>query len=328
MRSESEITIRNYRPDDLPALVALINEADAIDKLERATTLEEMEHEMAFPTDSPETDCFLAFEGDRLVGYTNMYVPKGDAKVDTETAIWCWGVVHPQWRRHGLGRRLLEMAYDRATEYLPEIEVPRVKFGSNTRDVEEDRKALYESLGMKPVRYSVNLARPINGDVPPLVVPDGYRMRTIDPERDAETAWRVDNTAFRDHWGHSESKLEYFLHWLKQPHFRPELWYLAEELASGEVVGLGLSTIDPDWIARTGRQEGYVDTLAVLREHRQQGLGTALLVQSLHALRQAGMEGAHLHADSENLTGAMRLYERVGFEVRKRYVVYQKVMRG
>jgi mycothiol synthase len=324
----SEIMIRNYRPDDLPALVALINEADAIDKLERATTLEELEHELTFPTVSPETDCFLAFDGDRLVGYTDMYLRKGDATMDTETTIYCWGVVHPQWRRRGLGRRLLEAAYGRASEYLPEIEVQRVKFGSNTRDVEEDRKALYEGLGMQPVRYLVNLARSINGDLPPLVVPDGYRLRIFDPERDAETAWRVDNTAFRDHWGHCEGKLEEFLHWLKTPHFRPELWYLAEEQATGEVVGLGLNIIDPDWIARTGRQEGYVDTLAVLREHRQHGLGTALLVQSLHALRQAGMEGAHLHADSENLTGAMRLYERVGFQVRKTSVAYRKVMRA
>jgi mycothiol synthase len=92
-------------------------------------------------------------------------------------------------------------------------------------------------------------------------------------------------------------------------------------------VGLGLNVIDPDWIAQTGRREGYVDALAVLREHRKQGLGTALLVRSLHALRQAGMEGAHLHADADNLTGAMQLYQRVGFSVRKTSIIYHKVMR-
>ena len=55
-------------------------------------------------------------------------------------------------------------------------------------------------------------------------------------------------------------------------------------------------------------------------------MGTAILVHSLHALRQAGMEGAHLHADAENLTGAMRLYEGVGFRLRKTSIAYQKVM--
>jgi len=323
-----EVTIRTYRREDLPALVTLINEADAHDKLDRRTTLEEMEHQMSFPTDSPETDCFLTWAGDRLVGYANMYVPPGDPKIDKETTVWCWGVVHPEWRRRGVGRRLLEAAYGRGEEYLDEIEVGTVHFLCNTRDIEEDRKALYEGLGMKPVRYNVNLARPVNGNLPAVTVPEGYRLRTFDPERDAETVWRVDNAAFRDHWGHSESKLEDLLHWLKVPHMRPELWLLAEEEATAEVVGLGLNVIDPDWIVQTGRQEGYLNTLAVLREHRKQGLGTALICKSLQVLRDAGMEAVHLHADSENLTGAMQLYERVGFEVRKRYVAYRRTMRG
>jgi ribosomal protein S18 acetylase RimI-like enzyme len=146
----------------------------------------------------------------------------------------------------------------------------------------------------------------------------------MDVERDMASVWQVANTAFRDHWGHTETKLEEFVHWVKMPHFRPELWFLAEEESSGTVVGLGLNVIDPDWIAQTGRQEGYVDTLAVLREHRGKGLGTALLMQSLHALRRAGMEGAHLHADADNLTGAMRLYRRAGFSIRKTSFAFQK----
>ena len=40
------------------------------------------------------------------------------------------------------------------------------------------------------------------------------------------------------------------------------------------------------------------------------------------------MEGAHLNADAENLTGAMRLYERAGFRIRKTYISYRKSLRG
>ena len=99
------IEIHNYRGENLPAQVTLINEADAFDKLARATTLQEMEHEMSFPTYHPETDCFLVWEGNRLVGYTDLFVAKGDA--DTGSTIYNSGVVHPQWRRRGLGQRLL-----------------------------------------------------------------------------------------------------------------------------------------------------------------------------------------------------------------------------
>jgi mycothiol synthase len=322
-----ETTVQNYRPDDLVALVNLINEADVFDKLERATTLQELGHEMSSPTAHPETDFFVAWSGDRLVGYVDLFVRRGDAFANTESIVYCWGVVHPQWRRRGLGRRLLEIAFRRAKEYLPELGAGEVHFQGTARDVEGSRQALFTSFGMRQVRYFVNLARPLNGNLGPVQLPTGIRLRTIDLERDIETVWQVANTAFRDHWGHTEGKLEEFEHWVKMPHFRPELWYLAEQEASGKVVGLGLSLIDPDWIAQTGRQEGYVDTLAVLREHRKQGLGTALLMQSLHALRRAGMESAHLHADADNLTGAMRLYHQSGFSVRKTSMAFRRSLR-
>jgi mycothiol synthase len=212
-------------------------------------------------------------------------------------------------------------------DYLSEIEPGQVNFQCKALSGEVDRRALFESCGMEPVRYFVNLARSLNGDLPPVELPADIRLRAFDPDRDVETVWRVDNLAFRDHWGHTNSQLEEFLHWIRKPHFRPELWFLAETETTGEVVGLGLNIIDPDWIARTGRQEGYVDTIAVLQEHRRQGLGTALLVHSLHVLAGAGMEAAHLHADAENTTGAMRLYERVGFVLRKTEIAYRKVLR-
>jgi mycothiol synthase len=321
-----EIRIRNYRPEDLESLVALINEADAVDMQDRATTLAEMEHEMSFPTQHPETDCFLALDGERLVGYTRLFVRPGDGQADS--TIYCMGVVHPGWRRRGLGHRLLGRADQRAIAYLSKLPVGGVNFQCNGRDEEQDRRALFEGLGLEPVRYWVHLVRRLNGDLPPVVLPAGIRLRTFDPGQDVETVRQVDNAAFRDHWGHSDASLEEFQHWVERAHLRPELWFLAEDKATGEVVGLGLSEIDPDRIAQTGRREGYIDSVAVLRPYRRRGLGTALLAQSLQALKQAGMEAADLHADTENLTGAMRIYERMGFQVRRKGIAYQKVMRG
>jgi mycothiol synthase len=324
---KDEIDVRNYGPGDLPALVGLINEADAVDRLERATTLQEMGHEMTFPDDHPETDCFLAWEGGRLVGYANLLVRRGNAQRGEDSTIYCRGVVHPGWRRRGLGGRLLAAAYRRAEEIATTIDQGQVAFQCVTRDVETDRIALYEGFGLRPVRYSINMVRALNGALPPVEVPAGFRLRTFDPKRDAETAWRVEDLAFRGHWGYAESSLDEFLHWIEVPHLRPDLWFLAEQEESDQVVGWGLNLIDPDWISQTGRQEGYVDTLAVLPEHRHKGLGMALLVQSLHALHQAGMEAAHLDADAENPTGAVRLYERVGFRLRQTYIVYQRAVR-
>ncbi|MEJ2210303.1 MAG: GNAT family N-acetyltransferase, partial [Anaerolineae bacterium] len=163
--------------------------------------------------------------------------------------------------------------------------------------------------------------------MPAVEMPDGFRQRPFDPARDLETVWRVDTESFKDHWGWTEFPFDEFKHWIEQPHFRPDLWLLAEDEASGRVAGIALNKIDLDRIAQVGRQEGFVNDLAVLREYRHRGLGTALLAQSLHVLRQAGMEAAHLSADAENLTGAMRLYERLGFRVRKTNMAYRRTLR-
>lgn len=321
-----EIVLRNYRPGDLEALVALINESDEYDQLERATTLEEAEHDMNWPNYQPETDCFLAHKNGRMVGYADFFFRQGVEGGDS--VFYTWGVVHPRWRRLGVGRGLMDALYRRAAERTAEVEEGVIYFQASTRDLEEDRKALFESLDMQPVRYFVDMVRPIDNGLPPVEMPEGFCLRPFDPARDMETVWRVDVESFQDHWGFTGFPFKEFKHVVQEPHFRPELWLLAEEEATGRVAGIGLNKIDPDWIAQTGRQEGYVSTLAVLREYRKRGLATALLAKSLHVLRQAGMEGAHLGADAENPTGAVRIYERLGFRVRKTSIAYRRTMRG
>jgi mycothiol synthase len=319
------IIIQTYRPEDLPALVTLTNECDAYDKMERATSLAELEHEWSIPNYYPESDCFMAWKDGRLVGYADIFMRAGGA----ESICYSWGLVHPEWRRHGLGQRLMETIYRRAKERLAEIDGGEVYLQTSGRSEETDRRALFEAFGMQVVRYFVNLARPLNGDLPAVEVPVGYRLRPFERGRDAEAVWQVENLAFRDHWGASDIPLEEFIqHQLELPHFRPELSVVAEEEATGQIVGMSMNDIAPNWIKQSGRKEGFVHTLAVLREARGRGLGTALLVQSLHILHQEGMEGAHLNADAENLTGAMRLYERVGFRLRKTYIAYRKILRG
>jgi mycothiol synthase len=291
-----------------------------------------MEHEYGWPNFCPDTDSFLAWtpgrgrDEERLLGYVDFFFRKGEG--DLPNVFYTWGVVHPDHRRQGVGRRLMEALYRRAVERLPEADGGPVYLQANSRDVETGRQALFKDLGMERVRYFVDMARPIDNSLPPVEVPGGFRLRAFDLARDVEAVWRVDVESFRDHWGYTGFPLEEFRHWIEQPNFRPELWLVAEEEATGRMAGICLNKIDPDWIARTGRQEGYVNTLAVLRQYRKRGLGSALLVRGMRILRDAGMDSVHLGSDAENLTGAVRLYERLGFRVRKTSMVYRKTLRG
>ncbi len=324
-KMKDNITLRTLRREDFGGVSELLDAADAVDHQDRVATVDDLERDWTWPGYQGDKDTFVALDGDRLVGYCEQFLRKPDGAGDS--TFYTWGAVHPAWRRQGIGRALFEASLGRAYERLPEAPEGPIHFHSSGSDVEPGRHALFSALGMAPVRTYVKMARPIDGDLPPVDLPAGYRLRPMDPERDAETVWKVDVAAFRDHWGFVGFGLDEFQKWMEQPSFRPELWTLAEEESTGRAVGIGLSTIDPNWIEHCGRQEGWVNTLAVLREHRHRGLGGALLVHSMHLLRQEGMQYATLGADSENLTGAVRLYERLGFRVQKVQVAYRRTIR-
>ena len=64
--------------------------------------------------------------------------------------------------------------------------------------------------------------------------------------------------------------------------------------------------------------------LAVSPAYRRHGLGEALLRSAFRALWQGGHTRVGLEVDSENETGATRLYERAGMAVTRRYATYEK----
>lgn len=65
---------------------------------------------------------------------------------------------------------------------------------------------------------------------------------------------------------------------------------------------------------------GAVQNLGIDPEHRGKGLGSILLSRAANGFRNAGLTRMHLEVTTDN-TGAVRLYERIGF--RKAQVVYK-----
>jgi ribosomal protein S18 acetylase RimI-like enzyme len=61
---------------------------------------------------------------------------------------------------------------------------------------------------------------------------------------------------------------------------------------------------------------GAIQNLGIVPSLRGHGLGTALLLQSLHGFRRAGLARAMLEVTAQN-EGAIRLYRRFGFRFRK-----------
>jgi len=67
---------------------------------------------------------------------------------------------------------------------------------------------------------------------------------------------------------------------------------------------------------------GYVGILGVLKEWRGRGIGKALLRRSFAELAGRGMREARLSVDTQNVHGAVALYESVGMSVYRRYDIF------
>lgn len=102
----------------------------------------------------------------------------------------------------------------------------------------------------------------------------------------------------------------------------PHLWQVA--WAGDEVAGMVLNFIDEAENTEYGRQRGYTETICVRRPWRRLGLARALIARSFQVLKDQGMTEAALGVDAENISGALRLYQSMGFQVVKQHTAYRK----
>ena len=59
---------------------------------------------------------------------------------------------------------------------------------------------------------------------------------------------------------------------------------------------------------------------------RGRGVGRALLEHGFALLAARGVERIQLNVDSQNATGATRLYERAGMTIRRSFDCYEKAL--
>jgi mycothiol synthase len=316
------IQLRNYQAGDEPAILELFKAADEADQAERGLSAADLQEWMTGPGINPQSDFFIAEAGNLPVGFIGVDALPG--KNEAHNA-FCNGVVHPRYRRRGIGVTLMQAAEARARElmrdYLPGL--PK-RLNTFCRDFQAANKALYESREMAPARYFFTMQRDLSAELPTAPLPEGLVVRAFQAGEE-EAAYTAFDEAFRDHWGYEPLPFEIFRHeFLDAPHFRPELWLLAWD--GDQVAGFNFNVVNPDYIERVGRKEGIIAEVGVRRPWRKRGLATALLARSLRVLREAGMDYAMLGVDTQNPHKAVRLYENVGFYEMRRNVVYRKTL--
>jgi ribosomal protein S18 acetylase RimI-like enzyme len=308
---------------DIPALYDLLLAVERADDCELVTTLEDFTRQFDDPWSRPDTDALLAWTSDgQLAGYTRTF-----QNPQPEDEVRCFLVVqvHPVARDSQLDEVLLDWADARGRERLLAIvgDVSRVlRFG--LPDNLMQRRAQLERRGYTVVRYFNRMERDLNEPIPAVQLSDGLTVRPFTPDLN-DRVLAAFNEAFRDHWSFDAVTAdEWQQFFIERTSFRPDLSAIVMD--GEEVAGFSLNGMSPEENTRRGRSEGWVEELAVRRPWRKRGVATAMLYAAMHAFKAAGLKHAMLGVDTENLTGALRVYENAGFRPVKRYVQYQKVV--
>lgn len=316
------LRFRTFDPDrDYEGLVALILDAHLVDGIDWIPTVESLrnEHDHGGEFD-PRRDLLLALVDDVIVGASETNVRTRDGGPSHHVEGW----VSPAFRRRGLGRALLHWAETRARAVaLVDGRTGDRSLGSWPDGAQTGAVALYESEGYSIVRYGFMMVRDLTEPIPERPLPDGLEVRPVDPA-DHRRIWDADTEAFRDHWNAGERTDADFERWFASPEIDTGLWRVAWD--GDEVAGSVMNCIYPAENAALGKRRGWLDSVSVRRPWRKRGLASALIADSMLALRDAGMTEAALGVDAENPTGALRVYENQGFRPIRRSVSYRKAM--
>ncbi len=319
------LNFRHFRGEsDFPKMVKAIEASYDTDKVEQVYTVEELSNSYAHLSNcDPFKDMIIAEMNSEVIGYSrggwNIYENDGHYMYSFG------GFLVPEWRRKGIGSAILQWIENRLREIASGHPSERSKFFQVfLSQFEVARAIMLEKAGYRPIRYFHEMVRPALDDIPDFPLPEGLEVRSVLPEH-YRPIWEADIEALRDHWGFSQPTEEDYQAWLNDKTiFQPHLWQVAWNIATNEVAGQVRTFINHVENEKYNRKRGYTEFISVRRPFRKRGLARALIVRSLHAQKGQGMTESGLNVDTENLSGATRVYEDCGFKVVKRNSIVRK----
>ncbi|MGO4383908.1 GNAT family N-acetyltransferase [Specibacter sp. RAF43] len=237
---------------------------------------------------------------------------------------YAFGGVDPQWQRRGIGAAVLAWQEGMVRHRFSADRQPAPRLRTYTTEAGAAHRALLTGAGFAVVRYFSEMLRPLS-EVPVVPIPDGVRVVPFAAGL-GEPVRLAHNEAFADHWGSEPEDPQQWGFLLNHDGFRPDWSSVAVDAATGEVAGYQMSMYDPDRFAKEGRAEGYTELLGVRRAWRGRGIARALLADAMARYKAAGMDHACLDVDTENPTGALGLYERMGYRPLRRTLAWDKAL--
>lgn len=290
---------------DAEAITEMFVEQEVRLSGEAESSPEDLYDDWSGPGFEMERDTWVVTSGDEVVGYA------GIVKTVPPATFAAYGGVRPSHMGRGVGTFLFEAVEERVVQKGDGSGIVRQWIDAN----DKVGIGILMGRGYGFVRRFWRMDLPLDGDHPAPEPIEGITIRPFQKGVDERAAHDVNEAAFAEHWGFSPKTYEqaavsrWDAEW-----FRADLSLVAE--ADGRMVAICING--------TRFDDGFVEDLGVIKEYRGRGIGETLLLQSFHNFKELGLKRASLNVDSDNSSGAMRLYERVGMRTGTCYDIYER----
>ena len=299
-----ETVLRAPTLDDVDAVVEVINRASRSQRGRDEVDANAVQGWWTQPAPFDlARDAVVAVEDGEIVGYGDLGDQANDGAV-----LWldvrggAIEEIHAELERRALERR----AADGVVRAV-------------AAEQDDELATLLEARRYRRIRSSYRMGIDLRDRTFAPVWPEGAVVRESVEGVDEPLLYRIGEESVADHWGHTTTPYDEWLHWLRSMGVGdPSLWFVAEV----DGVPAGVAICRPH--DHGDSDCGWVSVLGVLREYRRAGLGTALLTHAFAEFQRRGRLRAELGVDAESTTGAVGLYERAGMRVQWRWDIWER----
>jgi GNAT superfamily N-acetyltransferase len=307
-------------PGDYQAMVDIIM-SNVDDPTTHITSLEDITTDYAHMSESvPVRDMVFAFHAEQPVAYC-----RSTCMWEESSNSWIYGWllhVHHDWKRQGIEEVLIGWLEEQAA--LNHTTLHTEATGLHSVFMPESDQHLLDIVqkhGYSPTRYFEDMKRDLI-EIPDYPFPEGIEVRPAFPSQYRQV-WEADVEAFQDHWGATIPPEENYQEWqANKNYFQPYLWQIA--WSGDDVAGMVWNFINSTENEKRERLRGYTESISVRRPWRGKGIAKALICRSMKMMKALGMTEVALGVDSQNISGATKLYYGLGYRSYNRSVVLRK----
>jgi mycothiol synthase len=303
---------------DADAWAELLAAKEKVDQEGENYDAQDLIDELEDPHLDPAVDTIGLWADGRMIAYGKLHA--SPAVIDLDR-VGTEGAVHPEWRRRGIGTALMPWLMNRAAE-LHAAKHPDApgEVTSNRISTNVGAERLFQKFGFEERRYFFDMRRPLDQPVPEVALADGLRLVPFDMSMD-EAMRLAHNEVFLDHWGSTPKDADSWKTWFTGARaFRGGSSYVVLDGDTIAAYVLGYE-YEADTEA-TGIRELYIGQVGTVKSYRGRGLARLTLAKVLTEAARAGYQRSALGVDADNPTGALGLYERLGFAVSSKWISY------